>query len=393
MKKCRRHTKGNKVYITRRVNGKQTWFSLGSVGDPKEVLDARQAEIEARLIKAAVTKDFQASGFVNYSFKEAWALYAECKKPIRSEGTGIVIDIVGDNFKGYFQKMGLRQITSDNLSAYVSHRRSQLVTKEKEQHNTKYATIRKELHFFSDFQTWARDRGLITKKIDIPQFKNLIAAETEEVTPLTMPQVKQLLDNCQLPYLRDYIESSIRSGLRISDLLNLKKGNINLETCKLKMKTQKAKVIVEQNLKNGYLELVKRLYQNSQNDYLLQDEHGSPLKYNPQKIYRALKKYVKSQGLAWVSPHTLRHTCVSLLADAGFQISQVAKWVGHASVKTTADIYTHLFDKAKDGMAEALDFSLPTATQPEAKPDGKPVEVRNLDRNMIEQNENSLYLQ
>lgn len=41
--------------------------------------------------------------------------------------------------------------------------------------------------------------------------------------------------------------------------------------------------------------------------------------------------------------HDLRHTYASLMLAAGFKPYEVSRWMGHASVSTTATIYGHLY--------------------------------------------------
>jgi integrase len=47
----------------------------------------------------------------------------------------------------------------------------------------------------------------------------------------------------------------------------------------------------------------------------------------------------------WVTPHTFRHTCASLLFEAGRDVKQVAAWLGHADPAFTLRTYVHLMDE------------------------------------------------
>jgi integrase len=68
---------------------------------------------------------------------------------------------------------------------------------------------------------------------------------------------------------------------------------------------------------------------------------------------------VKRDGelVAWVTFHTFRHTCASLLFEAGRNVSQVAEWLGHADPAYTLRRYVHLLD-AGLGDADFLDAEL-----------------------------------
>lgn len=69
-------------------------------------------------------------------------------------------------------------------------------------------------------------------------------------------------------------------------------------------------------------------------------------------------------------PHDLRHTHVALLIAAGEDPYVISKRLGHASIRTTYDVYGHLFEgrdrEAADTLAAARAESL--AAQPRPKP-------------------------
>lgn len=60
-------------------------------------------------------------------------------------------------------------------------------------------------------------------------------------------------------------------------------------------------------------------------------------------------------GLQRITIHGLRHSHVSLLIKKKYDIFEVSKRIGHKSVKTTQDIYGHLFDDVQKSIANDLD--------------------------------------
>jgi integrase len=58
----------------------------------------------------------------------------------------------------------------------------------------------------------------------------------------------------------------------------------------------------------------------------------------------------RGQWRTWVTFHTFRHTCASLLFDAGRDVKQVSAWLGHADAGFTLRTYVHLMD---DGIGDA----------------------------------------
>lgn len=79
--------------------------------------------------------------------------------------------------------------------------------------------------------------------------------------------------------------------------------------------------------------------------------HGTPLHYR-NVVRRGLDPAVHRAGLAAtlrLRLHDLRHTFASLLIAEGADVVFVSRKLGHASVKTTLDVYAYLFDAAKHG--------------------------------------------
>src|SRR5919109_4293356 len=76
-------------------------------------------------------------------------------------------------------------------------------------------------------------------------------------------------------------------------------------------------------------------------------------RYLDRNVRRVLDKATERAGLEWVSFHTFRHTCASMLFDSGRNIRQVCDWLGHADPAFTLRTYVHLMD---GGLGEPLDL-------------------------------------
>lgn len=83
--------------------------------------------------------------------------------------------------------------------------------------------------------------------------------------------------------------------------------------------------------------------------YLCVDETGQLLR--PNYLSQGFKKLLKKHGLREIRFHDLRHTSANLLITSGLPIVQVQHWLGHSSISTTIDMYSHLtFDDKFDCM-------------------------------------------
>jgi integrase len=83
-------------------------------------------------------------------------------------------------------------------------------------------------------------------------------------------------------------------------------------------------------------------------DYVFATGNGTPLGHRNVER-RALQRAAANAGIAPAPQfHALRHTFASrLIIDLGLDVSQVSRILGHASVTTTLNVYTHLFDDAR----------------------------------------------
>jgi integrase len=89
---------------------------------------------------------------------------------------------------------------------------------------------------------------------------------------------------------------------------------------------------------------------------IFSDITGGPWK--PASIATLFRTIAKRAGLGHLRYHDLRHTCASLLIDAGFPITTVAQIMGHASAAVTASIYAHAIPKTSEDAAVAMDAIL-----------------------------------
>jgi len=74
------------------------------------------------------------------------------------------------------------------------------------------------------------------------------------------------------------------------------------------------------------------------------------------QCFTHFKRVARRAGLAWVTPHTLRHTFASYLAMQGASMRSIQELLGHASLVTTQQ-YQHLTPGYQRGVIELLDFS------------------------------------
>lgn len=80
--------------------------------------------------------------------------------------------------------------------------------------------------------------------------------------------------------------------------------------------------------------------------------NGKPIA--PDYLTNAFPKFLLRNNLPRITFHELRHTCGSLLINAGRNVKEVQEYLGHEDVSTTLGIYTHLTADKKIGAGECL---------------------------------------
>lgn len=66
------------------------------------------------------------------------------------------------------------------------------------------------------------------------------------------------------------------------------------------------------------------------------------------------RKYAEAAGLPRIKIHEYRHSHVSLLANEGINIQEVARRLRHSNVQETWNIYCHLYPREEERAVEIL---------------------------------------
>ena len=94
----------------------------------------------------------------------------------------------------------------------------------------------------------------------------------------------------------------------------------------------------------------------TESGYVFTSADGMPV--DPNLATRAFKKVVASAGLPKLTIHGLRHTHATILLEQGVNPKVVSERLGHASVATTMDIYSHVLPDLQEEAALAIDAAL-----------------------------------
>ena len=132
----------------------------------------------------------------------------------------------------------------------------------------------------------------------------------------------------------------IYSGCRISELLDLKKENVNIEERWFDVIASKTESGIRKvPISDKILPFFKYWYNLNDCEYLLSTPDGKHFVYR--NYYDSYwKPLIEQMGMNH-RPHDTRHTCISLLAEAGVDDRLVKKIVGHKGQGVTQQVYTH----------------------------------------------------
>ena len=88
------------------------------------------------------------------------------------------------------------------------------------------------------------------------------------------------------------------------------------------------------------------------NGYIYVNEIGEIIK--PGFLTSHFASVLKANNMPRIRFHDLRHTCASLLFAQGVSLKEIQAWLGHSTIGTTANIYTHLDENNKLSSANAI---------------------------------------
>ena len=145
--------------------------------------------------------------------------------------------------------------------------------------------------------------------------------------------------------IKTLIELFYSTGLRLSEVTNLKTSSVDLINRKIKVlgKRNKERIIpIIDPLKNQlfkFQELKREIIEESENEFFFVDKKN--LKLKNIYVYKLVNNYLnKVSTKSKRSPHMLRHSFATHLLNNGADINSVKELLGHASLAAT-QIYTH----------------------------------------------------
>ena len=215
-----------------------------------------------------------------------------------------------------------------------------------EKHYSPTSIMRKTASLRGFFK-WANSNGIIKDNPAITLEQPKIPQKLPKV--MTIEEVNILLNQNLTNLQRVIAELLYGCGLRVSELVNLKTNDYDLNSkfleCTGKGSKDRIVPMGKKAIKAIKEFLPERDYNmqkyNIQSKFLLINEHGKHV--TRQEVYTFIHEQGKKLHKS-ISPHTLRHTFATHLLENGADLRVVQELLGHSNVSTT-QLYTHISKK------------------------------------------------
>ena len=254
-------------------------------------------------------------------------------------------------FLEYNKNKDINEITSDDLKKYIKYLNDKKLNER---------SISRNISCLKSFYKFL----VIEKKVNDNVANTLFIPKTKKALPKTLSEedVFKLLD---INLIDNYsyrnkamLELIYATGIRVSELVNLKLQDVDLEQEIIRIfgKGRKERVVpigeyASISLKeyiHKYRILMLKTYNN---DYLFLNNHGNQM--TRQGFFKIIKKIAEEKNIkSEISPHILRHSFASHLLKYGADLRTIQELLGHSDISTT-QIYTHISDqKLKENYKE-----------------------------------------
>ena len=237
-----------------------------------------------------------------------------------------------NNLREFFGNPKLRDITVARIEAFQDFRKKQVAP----------ATVNRETgllkHMFFVAERWDLSSTNPVRRVKFLPENNL------KFYYLSDADETKLLENSP-PFLQQLIIFALNTGLRTSDIFNLKWEDLNLEERRIELIVKKSEKRLSLPLNDTIMRLI---------DFKPMGEYvfTNPMTGDRFKnVATGLRAAVKRAGLKKVTWHTFRHTFASRLIKNGVDIVTVKELLGHSTINLTMR-YAHTNAKSqREGVA------------------------------------------
>ena len=246
-------------------------------------------------------------------------------------------------FFKFVEKQQIKDLTAINSTTLNSY----ILLLERENFAT--ATISRNIATLKSFFGYLCRQGILTEdpseKLQAPKIEKKVPGilSINEVTLLleqpSGKSNKEIRDRAMMELL-------YATGIRVSELISLKMGDISMQAGYIRCNEgNKERIIpfgsVAKSALKAYLKTARpAMVTSDKEDILFTNCSGQPM--SRQGFWKLLKQYAKKAGIeSDITPHTLRHSFAAHLVENGADLRSVQEMLGHSDISTT-QIYAKL---------------------------------------------------
>lgn len=206
--------------------------------------------------------------------------------------------------------------------------------------NVSNRTIESYRVYLNSFYSWLKKEFEIE---DNPfDGLNKIKYQRNKKKPFNNIEVEKLRSACKNVRDRSIIETLLTTGLRVSELIDLKVSDFDFIKMSVDVRNGKGgkqRTVYTTDVAANYImqHIQKNSY--SSDDYIFQNTKRKS-NLTTSGIRKILNSIAEDAGVKDVHPHKFRHTYASILADHGMNLQSVQILLGHSSSQTT-QVYVH----------------------------------------------------
>ncbi len=246
------------------------------------------------------------------------------------------------------EQMILQNFTQKTQKAYLYNIEKFLIYLQKNSLNISETPIKRYflgLHEVYDVNTIRQIRASILYLLKLLnmniQFDEIPSPKRKKLLPkvISKQEIQQIIKNTKNIKHKLIIILLYSSGLRVSEITNLKRTDMNTNNNTILIRQAKGRkdryTILSNKAKSVLTEYLCQTTFKSQ--YLFEGRNG---KYTIKSIQEILKKSSPNH----ITPHMLRHSFATHLLEQGTDIKYIQRLLGHSKLETTS-IYTHVANK------------------------------------------------
>ena len=138
---------------------------------------------------------------------------------------------------------------------------------------------------------------------------------------------------------RAMLELLYATGIKVSELINMKISDINLNGRFITCGDKQERIIpfgsAAKKALKAYLDIRDTAFNKNNMDYLFLNSHGEQM--SRQGFWKILKEYAKRAGIEDINPNIIRHSFAAHMINNGADIGVVQKFLGYTDLYLTGN--------------------------------------------------------